>query len=328
VVVGVLKKGLTPSLPVIIFFFVLFIVLSVFSTTSLQPVNYENILYTWLESKCTGVFLSTLVNIICLGIGAALISYYSIRQEAVEKTNYIPSFLYIFFCAITLNNSLVHPSLIANIFILLSLINIIDTYREDRAQSRIFNAAFCSSLAMFFYINSAFFIILFFIALLTLRPFNWREWLVSLLGLAAPIFIYCCICYLVNVPFSNFFSYLGGLFTNFQAPLLSEYFYPLFLCLIILLAACAVKHFSRGLGSKIKTQKNIGLMYWFLILSLVNFFSKNNSAYFPLVASVIPISILLGDYFYYIKQLKVSNTLFFVLLAAGTLLLLMNLNLI
>jgi hypothetical protein len=328
VVVGVLKKGLTPSLPVIILFFVLFIVLSVFSTTALQPVNYENILYAWLESRCTGVFLSTLLNIVCLGIGAVLISYYSIRQEAVEKTNYIPSFLYIFFSAITLNNSLVHPALVANIFILLSLISITDTYREEQVQSKIFNAAFFSSLAMFFYINSAFFIILFFIALLTLRPFSWREWLVSLLGLAAPVFIYCCICYLVNLSFSDFFSHVTSLFTNFQKPLLSEYFYPLFLCLIILLIAGAIKHFSRGLGSKIKTQKNLGLMYWFLLLSLVNFFSRNNSAYFPLVASVIPISILLGDYFYYIKQLKVSNTLFFVLLAAGTLLFLMNLNII
>lgn len=327
-VIGVLKKGLTRALPVIILFFVLFITLSLFSTTYLQSVDYNNILYSLLQKNITGTFSITLVNLIFFGIGAVLISVYTIRQEVVEKTNYIPSFLYVFFGAITLNNTLLHPSLIANVFILLSLISITDTYREEYVLSKLFNGALFTALATFFYINYAFFILFYFIALLILRAFNWREWFVAVLGLMAPIFVYCCIAYLINIPFADFFTYIFNLFTNFQRPLLSEYFYPLFFCLLILLLLGAGKHFTRGLGGKIKTQKNLGLMYWLLLLSLVNFFSKNNSSYFPLVASVIPISVLMSDYFYNIKQLKVSNTLLFLLLASGALLFLMNLNLI
>ncbi len=327
-VIGVLKKGLTTALPVIILFFVVFITLSFFSTTNLQSANYDNILYSILQKNVTSTFSITLVNIICFGFGALLISVYTIRQEVVEKSNYIPSFLYVFFSAITLNNSLLHPSLVANVFILLALISITDTYREEYVLSKIFNAALYTSLATFFYTNYAFFILFFFIALLTLRAFNWREWFVGILGLIAPIFVYFCIGYLINIPFLDFLTYLLNLFTNFQKPLLSEYFYPLFFCLLILLSLSAGKHFTRGLGGKIKTQKNLGLMYWLLILSLVNFFSKNNTSYFPLIASVIPISVLLSDYFYNIKQLKVSNTLLFLLLASGALLFLMNLNLI
>jgi len=328
VVVGVLKKGLTGALPVIIVFFVLFIVLSFFSSTDLQSTNYENILYVILQKNCTSTFSITLMNIICFGIGAVLISYYTIRQEVVEKTNYIPSFLYVFFSAITLTNALIHPALMANIFILLSLIYVTDTYRDEFALSKIFNAAFFISLAMFFYINYAFFIVFFFIVLLVLRPFSWREWLIGIAGLLAPVFIYFCIGYLTNIRFSDFFTYLLNLFTNFQRPLLSEYFYPLFLGLIILVGLGIGKHVTKGLGGKIKTQKNLSLMYWLLLLSLINFFSKNNTSYFPLIASVIPISVLLSDYFYNIKQLKIANTLFFLLLASGALLFLMNLNII
>lgn len=327
-VVGVLKKGLTTALPVIILFFLLFITLSFFSTTNLQSINYDNILYAVLQKKFTGVFSITLINILCFGAGAILISMYTIRQEVVEKSNYLPSFLYVFFSAITLNNTLLHPSLIANVFILSSLIYLTDTYREEVVLSKLFNAALFTSLATFFYINYAFFIIFFFIALIILRPFSWREWLVSVFGLIAPVFVYSCIGYLINIPFTDFFTYLLNLFTNFQKPLLSEYFYPLFFCLLLLLLFGAAKHFSRGLGGKIKTQKNLGLMYWLLLLSLVNFFSRNNNSYFPLIASVIPISVLLSDYFYNIKQLKIANTLFFLLLAGGALLFLMNLNVI
>jgi hypothetical protein len=328
VVIGVLKKGLTSALPVIILFFLLFIVLSFFSSSSLKSDDYDGVLYRILQQNLKSVFAITLINILCFGIGAVLISVYTIREEVVEKLNYVPSFLYVFFGAITLNNSLLHPSLIANIFILLSLISITETYREEQVLSKIFNGALYTSLATFFYVNYSFFILFYFIALLILRPFNWREWVITLLGLIAPVFTYFCIGYLVNIPFTDFFTQILSLFANFQKPLLSEYFYPLFFCLLILLLLGAGKHFTRGLGGKIKTQKNLGLMYWLLLLSMVNFFSKNNNSYFPLIASVIPISVLLSDYFYSIKQLKISNTLLFLLLASGALLFLTNLALI
>lgn len=327
-VIGVLKKGLTTALPVIILFFIAFITLSLFSVKTLQSSNYNNILYSLMQNYFSGTFAIVVINLIFLGLGAVLISFYTVRQEVVEKTNYIPSFLYVFFGAITLNNMLLHPSLVANVFILASLIYITDTYREENVLPNVFNGALFTSLATFFYINYAFFILFYFIALLILRPFNWREWLVAVLGLIAPVFIYCCIGYLINIPFMDYFNFILELFTNFQKPLLSEYFYPLFFCLIILLVLGAGKHFTKGLGGKIKTQKNLGLMYWLFLLSIVNFFSKDNTSYFPLIASVIPISVLLSDYFYNIKQLKVSNTLLFLLLASGSLLFLMNLNVI
>lgn len=327
-VVGTLKKGLKGALPVLIIFFILFVSISSFNSTNSISDNSNNILYNILKEYYTGMISINLINFFIMALGALLISIYAIRQEVVEKANYIPAFLYIFFTSLTLNNQLIHPSFIANIFILLALIYVTETYREDFVLAQIFNGAFFTSLAMFFYINYAFFIFLFFICLIVLRPFNWREWIVSLLGLIAPVFIYACIGYLANYNFADFFNYLGELFYYFQKPLVSEYFYPLFFMLLILLFVGIGKHLTKGLGSKIKTQKNLSIVYWFMALSLVNFFSKNNNYYFPLIASIIPISILLSDYFFHIKQLKVANTLFFLLLASGSFLFLLKLDLL
>ncbi len=72
----------------------------------------------------------------------------------------------------------------------------------------------------------------------------------------------------------------------------------------------------------------MNLVYWFMGLSVINFFSKDNSPFFPVIASAIPLSILLGDYFFNIKQLKIANTLFFFLLATGAVLFLMRFNVI
>jgi len=328
VVVGPLKKGLRVALPVIIIFFLVFQCLPLFWVSSLKSVDSRNIFYTLIQG-CFNAYPAVFsINFLCIAFGAMLISVFTVKHEIVDKQNYIPAFLYIFFCALTLNKNLAHPALFANIFILLALNEITDSYRQENVLSRIFNAAFYTCLAFFFYINYAFFILLFFVTLSILRPFNWKEWVISLVGFFSVLFMYACVGYLANYDFSEFFINVGELLVFFQKPSISEYFYPLFISIWILLGLAIFKYISGGAGGTIKTQKTMSLVYWFLVLSVINFFSKNNSSFFPVIASVIPLSILLGDYFFNIKQLKIANTLFFFLLASGAVLFLMQFNVI
>jgi len=328
VVVGPLKKGLSVALPVISIFFLIFIALSLFSVNTLQSADSRHVFYDLLQNWIVSPWLKIIINILCLSAGAILLSVLTIRHEMVDKQNYIPVFLYVFFNALIMNKELLHPALFANIFILLALNALIDVYREEEALSKIFNAGVYTSLSVFFYLNYTFLIALFFISFSILRPFSWREWIISLLGLVAPVFIYACVGYLANYDFMALLSNMFQLLTFFQKPSVSEYFYPLFITLAVILVVVILHHLSKGLGAKIKTQKAMGLMYWFLLLSLINFFSIGNNPFFPFIASVIPISILFGDYFFSIRQLKIANTIFFLLLAAGSLLFLVHLNVI
>lgn len=325
-VVGVLRNGLKSALPVLIIFSFVVSIISLFSTTNSLSDNSINIIYRILTGSIINRVGIVMINILVLVIGAILLSYYSIRQEVVDKQNYLPAFLYLFFGGMTMDCNLLHPSFFANIFIFLFLINITEAYRNEYVLSLVFNAAFFLSLALFFYINYAFFIPLFFICLIILRAFNWREWACGVLGLVAPVFMYACICYLANYDFTEFISYTGLLFYYFQKPLISEFFYPLFFMLIILLIFVVLRHSAVGFGSKIKTQKTTAITYWMIVLTLINFFSKNNNYYFPLIASVIPLSLLLGEYFFSIKKLKVANTLLFLLMTVGSLLFLVKLG--
>jgi hypothetical protein len=328
VFVGALKRGLQSALTVVSLFLILFIALSAFFVNTSPSIDSRNILYELITDRSLPFFAVILINILVLAAGVFLVSAFTIRHEIVERQNYVPAFLYLFFSGLLLSKDIAHPAVIANIFVLLSLNSLVDTYRQENTLSKLFNAALYCSLAFFFYLNYSILILLFFISLIMLRPFSWREWMISVMGFFAPLFIYACLGYLLNFDFMALFKDMVGLFTFFQKPLLSEYFYPLFAAIVILLLLTVLKHFSQGLGSKIKTQKGMGIVYWFLLLSCIDFFSQNNDLYFPLAASVIPLSILFGDYFYNIKQLKIANTLFFILIATGSLLILMRLGVI
>lgn len=325
-IVGTLKQKFSVAAPVIALCYILMLIPSFFYTSAYISVDSRNVLHFLIQQRLQSNVAVHTVNILVLLIGAMLISYYSIRHEITDKQNYIPAFLYLFFGQIASGTGLTHASFFANIFILSALSSVTSTYRSENVLSGIFNAGFYTGIAVFFYLNYTFFIILFFIALIIIRPFNWREWLIGVLGFLIPVFIYSCMGYLFNYDFTIFFDNFFDLFSYFQKLLISEYYYPLFVFTCILLIIVVFNHLKNGLGSKVKTQKLTGLMYWFLVLSFINFFSKNNDYYFPALASVIPLCILFGNYFYEIKQLKIANTLFFILMAAGSILVLMRLG--
>ncbi len=99
-VVGSLKKGLKGALPVLIIFFLVFIIFSVFSTKHSLSDSSVNVLYYQVITGITSKFLVYIFNFTVLALGAVLISFYTIKQEVVDKQNFLPSFIYLFLSAI------------------------------------------------------------------------------------------------------------------------------------------------------------------------------------------------------------------------------------
>jgi hypothetical protein len=77
---------------------------------------------------------------------------------------------------------------------------------------------------------------------------------------------------------------------------------------ILLFVFALFHYFGKGFGSKVKTQKTKYIMLWLLGLCvLMAFFEQLPDML--LLSSMIPLSILLGDYIAEIRQLKIANTL-------------------
>lgn len=275
----------------------------------------EHILYSLIFGGETSFLLRQFISLIIIGLGAFLTNYICISQEIVAKTNYLPAFFYLFIAFSAADNTAIEPILISNIFILPALYFLINSYRQDLALSDFFNTGLLMSLASFFYINYVVVFPLCFVALFILRPFNWREWTLLTIGLFTPLYIYDGINYLVAKPILKVFELTVNKISHFHKPVLSEYYILFIAVVIVLILLSFFMYFNKGIGGKVKTQKSKYVLIWLFFFCLSIPFLEQTTEMI-LLPCIVPISILLGDYFFNVKQLKIANTLLFLLVTS------------
>lgn len=289
---------------------------SVFSSGMTVDNQYpEHIGYHLLFQYFPSFWFNQIIRLLVIIGGAILLNILVISQEITSKTNYLPSFFYILFAFCSDADSSTNPILIANLFIIPALFFLMESYREEQALSAFFKSGLLMGLAAFFYVYYVLLYPLAFIALIILRPFHWREWLILLLGLFTPFYLFVNINYLGPGDFLTTFQLIQSVLSDLENPLISEYHIAFLLVIALLFLFSLFQNLSKGFGNKVKTQKTKFILLWMFLVSFLLCFYKPNDHFF-LIPCMIPLSVLIGDYLAEIKQLKVSNTLLTLCLGA------------
>lgn len=280
-----------------------------FATTIISPINYkEHVFYSYFFNPSFSYLFKQIITLVVILTGAFFTNFLAIEQEITNKTNYLPAFLYLLFAFSANTKGLIEPILTANLFILPALNFLMNSYRQDDALPESFKAGLFMGLASFFCIHYIVIFPLSVIALIILRPFNWREWTVLLLGLLTPLYIYVSICYLTTNEAFAVFNMMKEATSSIHKTLLSEYYMALIFMMMLVAVFALIRYLSKGFGGKVKTKKTKYILLWMLILSLVMVFFEQMSDMI-LLPCIIPLSIIIGDYLSEIKQLKIANTL-------------------
>ena len=287
-----------------------------FVDTDASLINYrEHILYYYFFGSGISFTLNQVITLTIVLTGAFFVNFLCIEQEITSKTNYLPAFFYILLAFSSTTKNIVEPILIANLFILPSLYFLINSYRRDDALAEFFKAGLFMGLASFFCIHYIIIFPLSFISLIILRPFNWREWIVTLLGQITPLYIYLSVCYLIDKDVFAVFKMMEEAISGIQKPIISEYYYGFIFIIILSFGFSLIRYLSRGFGGKVKTQKTKYILLWMLLFcSLIILFEQVSDMI--LLPCIIPLSILIGDYLAEIKQLKIANALLTIILGA------------
>jgi hypothetical protein len=306
---GLLNKGIRGSMALLVTVFVLGAIACYLLPQGLEIRHYPNLFYNYFTHYITSRAAIVALNFLFIALGVLLVSLISVNQEVVEKQNYFPAFIYLLLCIACVNPFQMSQQVFTNVFILFSIYKLLDTYRREHVLSQIFEAAFWLCVSSFITISSIISFPLFFIILLILRPFVWREWVIALLGFFLPMFLYESMAYLSDFNRWYFFDAAGLYFQFLKVPSFSEYYLPLSALLFILVVISILSSLVQGFGNTVKKQRSKSILLWHLFFATFGFFSGGANSSSIILTYAFPISIFIGDFLYNLKQIKAANTI-------------------
>lgn len=313
---GALNKGFSKALPVLGIWLLLAFLASFFSVKELEDSYYPNIFYNYLTQQIKSRALVVCINFASILIGSLIVLRITLNQEIVEKANLFPAWLYLTLGIAAVQPHQISTQAITNVFVLFSLHRLLGTYREEKVLDALFSSAFWLSFSAFVAVYSIICFPLFFIALIIMRPFSLKEWIMSILGFMAPVFLYECIAYLSDFNQWYFVDAVVMFIDYLKKPFLSEYYLPLIILLVVLLLLSFISGLVRGFGNTVKKQKSKSILIWYLVLASIGFFSGGATASRIILTFAPPLCFFVGDFIFNIRQEKVTNTIIVLLIAS------------
>gem|GEM_PF-6588818 len=207
----------------------------------------------------------------------------------------------------------------------MALFLVFRTYRNNRIDLSYFSAALWIGVASLISLKAAFFLIVIWLALLSLRPFYPREWLVTFLGFLTPWYLFAGIHLLLgHSPKELTETFLSGLLHPWPfSPLEREsYLFAGYLLLLTLLASFSL--FANLPLMKVRSRKFHMIFFWNAVIAVVLmiFPGKNPTAMAPYLA--LSLSMLFSYYFSAEKPSMKKRVLFDLYIVGITLLALLR----
>lgn len=248
-------------------------------------------------------WLNIIIALVVVLSEAFLLNYIITENALFTKQSFLPALFYVLF--MSNNNAMLttHPLLFANLFLLFAIDQLLNAYRKDKAFAEAFNAGFLISIATLFYFPYIVFVPVLGIAFILLRPFIWREWIISILGVLLP---YCFVAtyYFWHDSLSAFW-HENMLYTilreqpkfNFST---SFYFTVIMGWGILLFSFGSL--FGGLTGGSQKSKKSMILMIWLFVFSIGSVLLAPEITTRSFSAFAIPASVFCTNYFLNIKK--------------------------
>ena len=277
--------------------------------------NTNMILYNWLTGLYNNNFLfSSILSLVLIVIQTFLLIRINFKYIFIKTRTYLPAFIYILITGSYIPFHNLHPVIIGNLFLILSINKFFVNKKEKNLISNYFEAGLLLSIGSLFYFNLIYCIILIWVSLLILRTFYWREWFISIIGLLFGYFILFIISF-----FNNSLDYtIDNILNNFKYfysyPEISifQLIFYLFLGFLIFISVINLS-FTLNM-KKIQIRKYFGFFIWAIIISVLFFVLIPSMSMDVLIIIAIPATYVLSDYYVNTKNKWWKESTFGILL--------------
>ncbi len=261
--------------------------------------------------------LYTIIAFVLLVVEAILLNNILAEYKIAPKTSYMTAFLYILFMSSTPVMLTLHPFLISNGFVILLLTMLLRIKTKEEGYKEIFICGLLIGISSLFYFKSIGLILIVWIFLLIFHTFSWREWIISIIGLAT-VYIYLFAYFLLSDQLSmvlyqyrNVFSVLT--FGRYSLSF-SVFQYITSAIIGLLLLVSFTKMFVISREKIIYVRKVFNVIFWlFLLNSLSMLFLITNFIY-EFSYLLLPITILTSYYYLSLKKLLFGEIMMWLLI--------------
>lgn len=140
--------------------------------------------------------LYTVVGILCIYLQALYINRIARKHRLYAKPSFLPAYTFLVLTSVHPGLSQFNIAVIINWCLLFALDQLLSLSQSNSPDKKLFNAGFLFMLAALTDFSLIFFILFFWVALAILRPFNIKEWTISLLGILMPVYFLLVILFL------------------------------------------------------------------------------------------------------------------------------------
>lgn len=259
-------------------------------------------------------FVSLCIGILIIVIEGFMLNRLIDQHKILPERNNLIAFFYVIFCSSHTALLFTNPIILANLFLILALGQLLKMYNQKNVLEEVFYATFFIAIATLFYFPSILIFLLVWIAFSIIRPFEWRNFMVSILGIIFPLIWLFSYYYLVD-QLDDFYSNLD-VFNNYFSDLSISGFTYVLIGFLILIAITAFGSLIKGLSKNTVRVKNLlRIISAFFALSIVSFFLTEKDYFATFLFTLIPFSIYTANYFDYLKKYWLANGLIIILVA-------------
>lgn len=247
--------------------------------------------------------VATMLTFVLVLIQSFLLVRLNTRFIFINNRTYLPALLYILFTASVPDLQRLNPVIFSGFFLLLALEKIYESYSTSKVAYEFFVAAMYLATGSLFYPFLLFFIVILWIGLAIMKPFNWREWMFTVLGFLLPMYFTFSYYYLVYDQPLRLWNDFVSVFTVVFAH--SHYPVPviIFMVLMLVLLLVAIQFMGRTFSTKkILPRKAFTIFMWLFVISVVVYLLVGNASIELLFLAAIPVSYLIAHYFALVKS--------------------------
>mgnify|MGYP006935312304 CR=1 FL=1 len=267
------------------------------------PINETSLndIYSFFYSS--NYYINLVISCVLILASAITLNIIIVDNDLAPKTSFLGMFFFVLLSS-SLNSSIeMNRFLWVSFFMLLMINAIFKLPKSEATIPRVFNASLYLGIASLFYFPIAILIFVVWASLMTFRISNWREYIVAIIGLLLPIFLFFIWYYYYELEEQFYAIILSSFKVEFTFLAMSTLDVVIGIISLGILVPSVFKTSGSMMEKSIAIRQKLSITLWLLVVSLIVFlvFEKFESHEFILL---VPLTIILTNVVSNVKKVK------------------------